>query len=115
MDESVAALEERGLIQVSHYLGGNFTVSRIRPKFWLDAEARNGVDVDWATTSVLARLVNDGYLDPRRLDGIHQLTARSIIELAEQGGLLTTSRSIGGPIRVASVSPTLRRTLRTDL
>jgi hypothetical protein len=115
VDESVAALQERGLIEVSHYLGGNYTVTRIRPAFWLDAEARNGVDIGRATDAVLARLVNDGYLDPRRLDGIHELTARSIIELSEQRGLLTTSRSIGGPIRVASVSPTLRRRLRTDL
>lgn len=115
VDESVDALQERGLIEVSHYLGGNYLVSRIRPVFWLDAERRNGIDVDRATNSVLAQLVNDGFLDPRRIDGIHELTARSIIQLAEQGGLLKTSRSIGGPIRVTSVSPTLRRMLRDGL
>ena len=114
-DESVAALDERGLISVSYYLGGTYLISRIGPAFWLDAEAKNGVDIDRATALVLARLVNDGYLDARGLAGIHELTARSIIELAEERGLLTTSKSIGGPIRLASASPTLRRMLRTDL
>lgn len=88
-------------------------ISGISPAFWLDAEAKNGVDVDRATVAVLAQLVNEDYLDPRGLDCTHERTARSIVELAEQRGLLTTSRSIGGPIRLASASPTLRRMLRT--
>ena len=114
-DESVGALEERELIHVSYYLGGSYLVSQVSPDFWLDAEAANGVDIDRTTAVVLARLVNDGYLDPRGLEGTHERTARSIVELAEQRGLLTTSRSVGGPIRLASVSPTLRRMLRTGL
>ena len=115
VDESVAALEEKGLISVSHYFGGTYLISRIAPAFWLEAEAKNGVDVDRATALILARLVNDGYLDPRGLADIHELTARSVIELAEERGLLTTGRSIGGPIRLASASPTLRRMLRAAL
>lgn len=115
VDESVAALEEQDLISVSYYLGGTYLISRIAPAFWLEAEAKNGVDVDRATALILARLVNDGYLDPRGVADIHELTARSVIELAEERGLLTTGRSIGGPIRLASASPTLRRMLRNAL
>jgi hypothetical protein len=115
VDESVAALEERGLITVSYYAGDTYLVSRVSPAFWLDAQAKNGVDIDGATSFVLASLVNDGSINPRGLVEIHELTARSIVELAEDRGLLTISRSIGGPIRLASVSPTLRRMLRAGL
>ncbi len=113
VDESIKSLQELGLIEVSFFLGGNYRITRVRPTFWLESERKNGVDMDRVTREVLAKLVNDGRLNPRDVDGIHELTVRSVVEVAELQGLLKVSRVLSGLIRLASASPKLLRMLRT--
>lgn len=112
VDDGVRALEERNVIEVSWYAGGTYLVGRVLPRYWLLAAESSGVDIEGLSRRVLARLVNSGSVAPVDFPDDDELTIAAVIERAEAQGLVTMSRSVGGPYRAHHISQELRRLLR---